>query len=136
MSEINRKLATVERIVSLEKHPNADTLDLIGVRGWTVISKSDQHKINDLVVYFEIDSFLPVDDRYEFLRKGGFKSTKNLGDGFRLRTMKLRGEVSSGLILPLEECFEVKREDGKIYININTSELLNSGDNYAGLQNN
>jgi RNA ligase (TIGR02306 family) len=99
MSE--RELATIQKITSIEKHPNADTLDIATIKGWNVIVKQGIHKVNDLVAYFEIDSFLPVKEQYEFLRKGNFKSTQNLGDGFRLRTMKLRGVVSQGLILPL-----------------------------------
>jgi RNA ligase (TIGR02306 family) len=103
MSEINRNLVSIQRVSSVRKHPNADTLDIIGIKGWEVISKSGTHSVDDLVCYFEIDSFLPVEPHYEFLRKSGFRSTKNLGDGFRLRTIKLRGEISQGLILPLDE---------------------------------
>jgi RNA ligase (TIGR02306 family) len=53
-----------------------------------------------MVVYCEIDSFLPIRDVFEFLRKSSFKK---MGDqeGFRLKTIKLRGQVSQGLILPI-----------------------------------
>jgi RNA ligase (TIGR02306 family) len=53
------------------------------------------------VVYFEVDSFLPEDERYEFLRKSSFRDNENNGRGFRIKTMKLRGALSQGLILPL-----------------------------------
>jgi RNA ligase (TIGR02306 family) len=51
-------------------------------------------------VYCEIDSFLPIRDEFEFLRKSSYKK---MGDqeGFRLKTIKLRGQVSQGLILPI-----------------------------------
>jgi RNA ligase (TIGR02306 family) len=54
-----------------------------------------------LGVYFEVDSFLPVDQRYEFLRSSSFRDNKDNGVGFRIRTVKMRGELSQGLLLPL-----------------------------------
>jgi RNA ligase (TIGR02306 family) len=53
-----------------------------------------------MVIYCEIDSFLPIKEEFEFLRKSSYKK---MGDqeGFRLKTIKLRGQVSQGLILPI-----------------------------------
>ena len=71
------------------------------VDGWkVVVAKNVGHKVGDLVVYCEIDSFLPIKEEFEFLRKSSYKK---MGDqeGFRLKTIKLRGQVSQGLILPL-----------------------------------
>jgi RNA ligase (TIGR02306 family) len=53
-----------------------------------------------MVVYCEIDSFLPIRDEFEFLRKSSFKKMGEQ-EGFRLKTIKLRGQVSQGLILPI-----------------------------------
>ena len=66
-----------------------------------VVAKDVGHKIGDLVVYFEIDSFLPIRPEYEFLRKTSFK---RMGDqeGFRLKTIRMRGQFSQGLILPIK----------------------------------
>lgn len=98
-----RKLASVRRIGKIEPIDGADKIVLAHVDGWKLVTAIDNNFMaGDLVCYFEIDSFLPVEDRYEFLRKGCFKSTKHLGDGFRLRTIRLRGQVSQGLIMPLE----------------------------------
>ncbi|MEZ6089096.1 MAG: hypothetical protein R3C05_13925 [Pirellulaceae bacterium] len=52
----------------------------------------------DAVIYCEIDSFLPVRDEFEFLRKSSLKVMDNR-EGFRLRTVKLRGQISQGLLL-------------------------------------
>lgn len=112
-----RKLASIQRITALEPIPGADNIELAHILGWKVITQKNIHKVNDLVVFFEVDSFIPVDPRYEFLRKSSFKSTTNLGDGFRLRTMKLRKQVSQGLILPLNEFHELE--------GLEISELLN-----------
>jgi RNA ligase (TIGR02306 family) len=73
------------------------------VDGWkVVVAKNVGHKIGDLVVYCEVDSFLPIKPEYEFLRKSSFKKMGDI-EGFRLKTIKLRGQISQGLILPLKE---------------------------------
>lgn len=95
-----RKLATVRRISALEPIPGADLIELAHVDGWqVVVAKDVGHKVGDWVIYCEIDSFLPVRPEFEFLRKSSFKK---MGDqeGFRLKTIRLRGQVSQGLILP------------------------------------
>jgi len=118
MNDITRKLATVRRIAEIRPIPGADRIVAYRVDGWWVVSQKDLYKVGDLTCYFEIDSFLPVEERYEFLRKSGFKSTKNLGDGFRLRTIKLKGQLSQGLILPLNEFPEIinaTNEDGQLW---------------------
>ncbi len=103
MSNIVRKLASVQKIQKFEPIPGADEIHLAQILGWQVITRKGWANPGDLVAWFEIDSFLPMRPEYEFLRSKGFKSTKNLGDGYRLKTMKMRGHISQGLILPLRE---------------------------------
>ena len=103
MSEITRKLASIRRIGAVEPIPGADRIVLAHVDGWKVVVKAGEFAPGDLCVYFEIDSFLPVKPEYEFLRKACFRSTANLGDGFRIKTIKLRGQISQGLVLPVAE---------------------------------
>lgn len=98
---MSRKLATIRRIREITPILNADNIELIKVDGWQVVSKKGEFKVNDLCVYFEIDSFLPIKPEFEFLRKSCYKRFENGVEGFRLKTMRLRGEVSQGLILPL-----------------------------------
>jgi RNA ligase (TIGR02306 family) len=98
---MERKLASIRRISDIQSIPDADMIELSIVDGWkVVIAKNVGHKIGDLVVYCEVDSFLPIRDEFEFLRKSSYKK---MGDqeGFRLRTSKLRGQISQGLILPI-----------------------------------
>lgn len=97
-----RKLASVQIISKILPHLNADTLEIAEVLGWKVVVKKGIHKEGDKVVFFEPDSFFPVDERYEFLRKDGFRNHPLLGDGFRLKVTKLRGEISMGLIMPID----------------------------------
>ena len=96
-----RKLASIRRIAEIKPIEGADAIEAVRVDGWWCVAKKGEFQLNDLCVYFEIDSFLPVRPEFEFLRKNCFKSTQHLGDGFRLRTVKLRGQVSQGLALPL-----------------------------------
>jgi RNA ligase (TIGR02306 family) len=100
---MERKLATIRIIDSIRPIEGADLIELASVGGWNVVvAKEVGHKVGDWVVYCEVDSFLPIRPEYEFLRKSSYKK---MGDeeGFRLKTVKLRGVLSQGLILPLKE---------------------------------
>ena len=99
---MERKLASIRRISDIQEIQGADMIELVIVDGWkVVVAKNVGHKVNDLVVYCEIDSFLPIKEEFEFLRKGSYKKMVDGTEGFRLRTIKLRGQVSQGLILPI-----------------------------------
>ncbi len=97
MSE--RKLATVRRVAVVDPIPGADAIDVATVTGWKVVIKKGEFRSGDLAVYCEIDSFLQVRPEYEFLRKSSFRKMGGL-EGFRLKTVRLRGQVSQGLLLP------------------------------------
>ena len=100
---MERKLATIRRIDNLEPILGKDLIELATLDGWQAIVKKNEYDVGDLVVYCEIDSFLPVQEEYEFLRSRCFKSTKNLGDGFRIKSMKMGGVLSQGLVLPISK---------------------------------
>jgi len=98
---MERKLASVRIIDDIQPIEGADMIELAIVDGWkVVVAKNVGHKVGDMVVYCEIDSFLPIREEFEFLRKSSYKK---MGDqeGFRLKTIKLRGQISQGLILPI-----------------------------------
>lgn len=109
-----RKLATVRRVAKIEPIEGADRIVKATIDGWELITQKGNYVPGDLCLYFEVDSFLPVREEFEFLRKGCFKSTTNLGDGFRIKTMKMRGQVSQGLSLPLKDFFQ-QEDDGTYY---------------------
>lgn len=93
MSELK---VTVEKVLEVNTHPNADSLDIITIRNWNVIVRKDSFKVNDLGVFFPIDSILP-----ESLEKTifGEDSKVTLSKG-RIKTIKLRGAISQGLFTP------------------------------------
>ena len=99
---MERKLASIKVINDIQKIPEADKIELATIDGWkVVVAKEVGHKVGDMVVYCEIDSYLPVRDEFEFLRKSSYKKMSDGTEGFRLKTVRLRGQVSQGLILPL-----------------------------------
>jgi RNA ligase (TIGR02306 family) len=96
-----RKLATIRKITDIRPIEGADKIEIATVGGWNVVVAKDvEHKVGNSVVYCEIDSFLPIKEEFEFLRKSSYKK---MGDqeGFRLKTIRLRGQLSQGLILPI-----------------------------------
>lgn len=106
-----RKLATVRRISEIRPIPNADLIELAVVDGWQCVVKKGEFSVGELVVYCEVDTVLPVHPDYEFLRKSSYVQRDWLpgGEGFRLRTVKLRKQVSQGLLLPLSRLYEHDR---------------------------
>jgi len=87
--------ATIQKIHSIVKHPNADSLSVAKVLGWQVVFNHTQHQYQEgeLVVYVEMDSVLPDKPEYEFLRKSNF----------RIKAVCLRGVESAGIVFPIKE---------------------------------
>ena len=102
-----RKLASIQTVTSIEAIPNADAIERFRVLGWWIVGKKGQVRAGDRVVYCEIDSLLPERPEFEFLRSNSFKPALMDGDtliqpaGFRIKTIKLRGQVSQGICFPL-----------------------------------
>lgn len=104
-----RKLATIQKIKDILPIEGADAIELAIVNGWkVVVAKNVGHKVGDYVIYCEIDSFLPIKEEFEFLRKSSYKKMSDGSEGFRLKTIKLRGQVSQGLIIPINVLMNYK----------------------------
>ena len=86
-----RKLATIRTISDIQEIPGADNICVAIVDGWEAVIKKNDFLIGDKIVFVEIDSIVPERPEFEFLR-----SRK-----FRIRTIKLKGQISQGLVLPL-----------------------------------
>jgi len=97
-----RKLVTVRKVSDVQPIDGADRIELAMVDGWNVVVKKGDFKPGDKAIYFEIDSHLPVRPEFEFLRKSSYKEMDGHGPGFRLRTIRLRGQVSQGLLMPID----------------------------------
>ena len=92
------KLASIEIIKNIRKHPNADSLEIGDVLGWQVVVKNGIHKDGDKIVFITIDSIVPKCQWSEFL-----VDPKNPDKQLRIKNIKLRGEYSSGVVIPLSE---------------------------------
>lgn len=95
-----RKLASVQKIVDVQPIEGADLICKYKVNNWWVVDGVGKYGVGDFVVYCEIDSFLPIREEYEFLRKSSYKKLVDGREGFRIKTIKLRGQLSQGLIIP------------------------------------
>ena len=86
-----RKLASIQKVVSVEPIEGAERIEKITVLGWELVAKKGEFKPGDMVVYVEVDSILPERPEFEFMRERKF----------RVKTIKLRGQVSQGICFPL-----------------------------------
>lgn len=96
-----RKLASVQYVHHITPIEGADRIDCVHVLGWQCVANKGQFKVGDHCVYMEVDSFLPICEQFEFLRNSSYKNSEILGEGFRLKTQKFRGQISQGLVQPL-----------------------------------
>ena len=90
---MERKLASIQKIVNLEPIVGADKIELAQVLGWKCIVKKDEFKVGEYCIYVEIDSKVPEIPAFEFLAKRNYK----------VKTLKMRGAISQGLVLPLNK---------------------------------
>jgi len=102
-----RKLATIRVIDELNPIEGADAIECAVVGGWKVVVKKGEYSVGDLAVYLEIDSWVPT-ELAPFLSKGKEPREFEGIKGERLRTVKLRGQISQGLLLPLPELLKMK----------------------------
>lgn len=100
---VERQLVTLDNIADIRPIADADAIEAATVRDWTVVVRKGEFEVGDVVLYFEIDSLLPLDDeRFAFLAPRGEK----IVDGtryHRLKTARLRGTYSQGLVLSAEQ---------------------------------
>jgi len=99
----DRKLASVQKILEISPIEGADRIEVATVLGWQcVVAKKDNFNVGDLVVYFEIDSILPDLPMFEFMKDRKFK----------VKTIKLRKQISQGLVMPLSILPDKKWKEG------------------------
>jgi RNA ligase (TIGR02306 family) len=98
-----RQLVTLETISEINPIPDADAIEVAKVREWNVVTKKGEFQPGDEVLYFEIDSFLPISDpRFSFLEPRGVRVLDGV-TGHPLKTARFRGQWSQGLLKPVSE---------------------------------
>jgi RNA ligase (TIGR02306 family) len=98
-----RKLASIQRIKALDPIPGADVIDRATVLGWQLVVKKGEFKVGELCVYCEVDCLMPDEPKFEFLKDRGM----------RIKTVRLRGQISQGICFPLSilpEGFDIQED--------------------------
>lgn len=103
MSDDQRQLVTLRVITDKKDIPGADRIEAVRVDGWWVVTRKSEFAIDDPVLFFEIDSVLPDTPAFHFLMEKSGKTFPNGKFGARLRTVRLRKQLSQGLVLPLSD---------------------------------
>jgi RNA ligase (TIGR02306 family) len=102
-----RKLVTVRKIDQILPIKDADAIEELVIGGWSVVAQKGLHQAGKDIVYFEIDSFLPESDvRFESFMKFGVSAFDGV-KGHRVKTKRLRGVYSQGIVIPLAEFLEI-----------------------------
>lgn len=110
---IERKLGTIRKIDAIRKIENADSIECAVLDGWEVVVKKDEFKVGDKVLYLEIDTFVPH-ELAPFLTKEGKEPAEYKGvKGQRLRTVRLRNQISQGLVIPIPDGITEKTDIDK-----------------------
>jgi len=98
-----RKLATIRAIDNIVPIEGATAIETAVIGGWTVVVKKDQYKTGDKICYVEIDAWVPSKVA-PFLSKDKEPKEYEGIKGERLKTIRLRGQLSQGLVLSLDDC--------------------------------
>lgn len=89
-----RKLASIQEVGDIQSIPDADKIERIKVLGWDLVARKGEFKKGDLCLYIEIDAIIPL----KWINENAKPE-----DRHHLRTVKMKGQVSQGLALPLFE---------------------------------
>ena len=117
MSE--RKMASIRKIDNIVPILGADAIECAMIGGWSVVVKRGEFNIGDLAVYVEIDAWVPTEIA-PFLSKGQEPREYNGVKGERLKTVRLRGQLSQGLLLSR---YLILDKIGEIYEGANEVQL-------------
>lgn len=101
MSSLIVEVSTVDTVT---RHPNADAMEVVHVKGWQVCTKLGQFQAGDRCIYIPPDSILPgpLADRLgvtKYLVPLPKDATRQRPTGGRIRVARLRGVASYGLLM-------------------------------------
>lgn len=119
MEQIIDNRVIVVAVEHVEKHPNADRLDIARFAGWSIVTQKGNFTSGDRAVYFPIDSILPSELELElFPPESKIKLTKS-----RIKTIKIRGAISQGMLVPANDPSIVSR-CGQVFLGDDITEKL------------
>lgn len=103
----------VHKLESIIDCPNSDTLSIAKIGGWELVVKRGQYSVGDLVVYFPSDSLVPQ----EHLKNWGLEGKLSGSGKNRVKAVRLRGQISIGLLCKAPEGF-IEGQDAQEYYGI------------------
>lgn len=109
-NQMTRKLTTIRTIDRIVPHKNADRLEVAIIGGWPAVVRKGEFSEGQTVLFCEVDSLLPACPTFDFLPDG----TKHTEDGveyYRLKTVRLRGQLSQGIVLPVKALLDFAPEN-------------------------
>lgn len=110
----DRSLVSVRSVDRVEPIEGADRIEVARVGGWNIVVKRGEFAPGDRCVYFELDAFLPTDDaRFASLAERGERTAEDGRTGHVLKTARLRGVFSQGLVMPLDLFPEIRDADSE-----------------------
>lgn len=98
----------VVKIDEIVVHPNADRLELAKISGWQVVTGKGNFQPGQLALYIPVDSVLPNSLEMRLFPPGS-KITLKKG---RVRSIKIRSQMSQGMIIPLKDVEEELTANG------------------------
>ncbi len=106
---MQRKLASIQRILEIRPIPQADLIETAKIQGWQCVVRKGEFQAGELGVYLEVDAIPPDTEVFRFLWQPKPKSGEPADaalpqprpSNFHIRTIKLRGILSQGLLMPL-----------------------------------
>jgi hypothetical protein len=111
--------ANIVTVREVLPHNNADSLEIIPVGEYQVVSRKGQFKVGDLGVYIQPDSVVPQTEPFSFIWSQYMCEPTEPGTTFqvpekrrRITVRKFRGEWSEGLLLPVTDFFELRSLSG------------------------
>lgn len=123
-----RKLATIRKIDNIRPIDGADAIELAIVDGWKVVVKKGEFSVGDLAIYLEIDSWVPHTIAPFLTKSGNYPKVFEGVEGQRLKTIRLRGQLSQGLLLPFTQeiadtlALQIKSVDE--YVGVDVTDVL------------
>lgn len=121
----SRKLASIQLIAEVRDIEGADKICAYRINDWWVVDQKHRYFVGEHTIYHEVDCLLPIGGAYDFLAARGTKKSEledgTIVEGYRLRTIKLKGQVSQGLIMPVSNLGE---HDGDVEIGTDVTKVL------------
>ncbi len=110
MTEYIRKMASIQMVEEVKLIPEADKICAYVIQGYNVIDQIGKYLVGDKVIFVQPDSFVPSTLTPFLTKPGKFPKTFNGVEGEKIKTIKLRGVYSQGLILPISVCDFIESE--------------------------